>query len=151
MLPDDVFRAKLDRTIADLRRWSGALTDCARIDEEDAARYWRLAVRPLAIGACPVELILHHRQRCDVAIAEEAYEERAVAEFDLLLPLVEAIANGRVLTRVKKSANTGAALAVETQVRLAGGEVWQADRRLRPHTIPGPTILEDRWFLPYRR
>jgi len=151
MLPDDVFRAKLSRTIADLRQWSGALGDCAHIDEEDAARYWRLAVRPLAAGACPVELILHHRQRCDLAIAEESYEDRDVAEFDLLLPLVEAIGHGRVLTRLKKSANTGDALAVETHVRLAGGEIWQADRRLRPHTIPGPTILEDRWFLPYRR
>jgi hypothetical protein len=151
MLPDDVFRAKLDRTITDLRRWSGALTDCARIDEEDAARYWRLAVRPLAVGACPVELILHHRQHCDLAIADQAYEERAVAEFDLLLPLAEAIAAGRVLTRFKKSANTGASLAVETHVKLAGGEIWQADRRLRPNIIPGQTILEDRWFLPYRR
>jgi hypothetical protein len=151
MLPDDVFRTKLDRTITGLRQWSDALTDCARVEQEDAARYWRLAVRPLAAGACPLELILHHRQRCDLAIAEESYEERAVAEFDLLLPLVEAITNGRVLTRFKKSANTGAALAVETHVQLAGGEVWQATRRLRPHTIPGPTILEDRWFLPYRR
>ena len=108
-------------------------------------------MRPLAAGACPVELILHHRQRCDLAIGEESYEDRDVAEFDLLLPLVEAIAIGRVLTRLKTSANTGTALAIETRVKLAGGEVWQADRRLRPSAIPGPTILEDRWFLPYRR
>ena len=151
MLPDDVFRTRFDRTIADLRQWSGALTDCARVEAEDAARYWRLAVRPLAAGACPVELILHHRQRCDLAIGDESYEDRAVDEFDLLLPLVEAIAAGRVLTRLKTSANTGAALAIETHVKLAGGDVWRADRRLRPNTIPGPTILEDRWFLPYRR
>ena len=151
MLPDDVFRTKLDRTIAGLRQWSGTLGDCAHVEIEDAARYWRLAVRPLATGACPVELILHHRQRCDLAIGDESYEDRAVDEFDLLLPLTEAIAAGRVLTRHKKSANTGTALAIETHVRLPGGQVWQADRRLRPRTIPGPTILEDRWFLPYRR
>ena len=151
MLPDDVFRTKFERTIADLRRWSRALTDCARLEEEDAARYWRLAVRPAATGACPVELILHHRQRCDLAIGEESYEDRAVDEFDLLLPIAEAISAGRVLTRHKTSANTGAALAIETHVKLAGGQVWQADRRLRPRAVPGRTILEDRWFLPYRR
>jgi hypothetical protein len=151
MLPDDVFRTKFDRTIAGLRQWSGALSDCARIEEQDAARYWRLAVRPLAVGACPIELILHHRQRCDLAIGDESYEDRAVEEFDLLLPLAEAIAAGRVLTRHKSSANTGAALAIETHVRLADGQIWQADRRLRPRAVPGRTILEDRWFLPYRR
>jgi hypothetical protein len=151
MLPDDVFRTKLDRTIAALRRWSGALADCARVEEQEASRYWRLAVRPHAIGACPVEMILHHRQRCDLAIGNESYEDRAVEEFDLLLPLAEAIAAGRVLTRHKSSANTGAALAIETHVRLADGRTWQADRRLRPRAVPGRTILEDRWFLPYRR
>jgi hypothetical protein len=151
MLPDDVFRTKFDHTVSDLRQWSGALTDCARVEEEDAARYWRIAVRPLAAGACPLELILHHRQRCDLAIGEESYEDRAVDEFDLLLPIAEAIAAGRVLARHKTSANTGAALAIETHVRLADGQVWQADRRLRPRSVPGRTILEDRWFLPYRR
>ena len=151
MLPDDVFRTKLDRTIAALRQWSGALTDCARLEEQDASRYWRLAVRPLAVGACPVEMILHHRQRCDLAIGDESYEDRPVEEFDLLLPLAESIAAGRVLTRHKSSANTGAALAIETHVRLADGQIWQADRRLRPRAVPGRTILEDRWFLPYRR
>jgi hypothetical protein len=151
MLPDDVFRTKLDRTVAGLRQWSSTLGDCARIEEEDAARFWRLAVRPLAIGACPVELILHHRQRCDLAIGDEAYEDRAVDEFDLLLPLAEAIAAGRVLTRHKTSANTGAALTIETRVKLADGQIWRADRRVRPGAIPGPTVLEDRWFLPYRR
>ena len=151
MLPDDVFRTKFDRTVESLRRWSGALGDCARVEEESAARYWRIAVRPLAAGACPLELILHHRQRCDLAIGDESDEDRAVDEFDLLLPLAEAITAGRVLTRHKTSANTGAALAIETHVRLADGQVWQADRRLRPRSVPGRTILEDRWFLPYRR
>ncbi len=122
MLPDDVFRTKLDRTIASLRQWSAALSDCARIEEQDAARYWRLAVRPLAVGACPIELILHHRQRCDLAIGNESYEDRSVEDFDLLLPLAEAITAGRVLTRHKTSANTGAALAIETHVKLAGGQ-----------------------------
>jgi hypothetical protein len=151
MLPDDVFRSKFDRTIAGLRQWSSALGDCVRVEDEVAARYWRLAVRPLAVGACPLELILHHRQRCDLAIGDESYEDRPVDEFDLLLPLAEAVAAGRVLTRHKTSANTGTALAVETRIKLASGDIWQADRRLRPRTIPGPTILEDRWFLPYRR
>ncbi len=146
MLPDDVFRTKFDRTVEALRRWGGALGDCARVEEESAARYWRIAVRPLAAGACPLELILHHRQRCDLAIGDESYEDRAVDEFDLLLPLAEAITAGRVLTRQKTSADTGAALAIETlraprrRPSLAGRPTPALPLRPRPHD-PGRSLV----------
>ncbi len=50
MLPDDVFRAKRDRTIAALQQWHREIADCARIEEETAASFWRLAVTPFAAG-----------------------------------------------------------------------------------------------------
>ena len=152
MLPEDVFRARLDRAIAGLRQWRDAHADCVRAEEEETAGYWRLAVRPLAAGACPVEMVLHHQQTCDLAIGGEYYEDRSADEIERLLPLAEAIAAGRVLTRRQKSANTGACLAIGTHIRLPGGQVWQAERWLRPDIVtPRALIREDRWYLPYRR
>lgn len=152
MLPEDVFRAQLDRTIAALRRWRDAHADCVRAEEEETANYWRLAVRPLLAGACPIEMVLHHRQSCDLAIAGETYEDRPVDEIERLPPLAEAISAGRVLTRLQKSANTGACLAIATHIRPPDGLVWQAERWLRPDMpTPHAMIREDRWYLPYRR
>ena len=151
MLPDDVFRTKLDRTIADLRAWGQSVSDCAKVaDVQEKSHWWFVAI-PHARGACRFELILHHRQSIDIAIGSETYEDRPVDELDRLLALAEAIAAGRVYRRLRKSANTGAELAIETLVRLPGDEIWQADRWLHSGKPLGPSTLEDRWFLPYRR
>lgn len=151
MLPDDAFRAKRDRTIAALQQWQRALVDCARIEEEAAATFWRLAVSPFAVGACPFEVILHQRQICDLAIGPESYEGRSSDELDRLPAMAEAIAAGRVLTRTKSSAVSGLVLAVETEVRLADGQSWKADRWLVSGIKPGAMVRDDRWYLPYRR
>ncbi|HWV80705.1 MAG TPA: hypothetical protein VNZ50_04705 [Hyphomicrobiaceae bacterium] len=151
MLPDDVFRAKRDRTIAALQQWHRAIADCAHVEEEAAASFWRLAVTPLAAGACPFEVILHQRQTCDVAIGPESYENRTSDELDRLPVMAEAIAAGRVLTRSKASAMTGLVLAVETAIRLAEDQVWKAERWIVTGTRPATFVREDRWYLPYRR
>jgi hypothetical protein len=151
MLPDDVFRARLDRTVAGLRQWGQSISDCAKVAEVQESNHWWFVAIPHVTGACRFELILHHAQKYDLALGGEAYENRPVDELDRLLPLAEAVAAGRVLARHKTSANTGMPLAVETIVRLPDGEVWQADRWLRPLRLVGPTTLEDQWFLPYRR
>jgi len=150
MLPDDVFRAKRDRTIEALQKWRGALADCAHVEEEGAATFWRLAVSPFAAGACPFEVILHQRQACDLAIGPESYEKRSADEFDRLPAMADAIAAGHVLTRTKASTGTALLLAVETEVRLADGQVWKADRWL-VSGFKGAMLREDRWYLPYRR
>ncbi|MFN3745964.1 MAG: hypothetical protein ACK4TL_14785 [Hyphomicrobiaceae bacterium] len=151
MLPDDAFRAKRDRTIGALRQWQRAIADCAHGEEEAGATYWRLTISPLADGACPFEVILHDRQTCDLAIGPESYEGRSSDELDRLPAMAEAIAAGRVLTRTRRSALTGLVLAIETELQLANGETWKAERWLVPGINAGAMVREDRWYLPYRR
>lgn len=151
MLPDDVFRAKRDRTIAALQQWHRAIADCAHIEEQAATNFWRLAVMPFAAGACPFEVILHQRQTCDLAIGPESYENRTSDELDRLPSIAEAIASGRVLTRTKTSAMTGLAFAIETEIRFAEGQVWKAERWIVVGARPVAMTREDRWYLPYRR
>jgi len=151
MLPDDVFRAKRDSTVAALQAWSRAHADCAHTEEEAAGAYWRLAVVPFASGACPLEVILHQRQTCDLAIGPETYEDRPSDEFDRLPALAEAIAAGRVLTRTKSSAMTGLVLAIETEVRPANVEIWKADRWLVTGVRRSAILRDDHWYVPYRR
>ncbi len=151
MLPDDAFRAKRDRTIAALQQWQRKLSDCARIEEEAAATFWRLAVSPFATGACAFEVILHQRQVCDLAIGPESYESRPSDDLDRLPAMAEAVSAGRVLTRTKSSTGTGLLLAIETELRLADGQLWKADRWLVSGIKPGAMLREDRWYLPYRR
>ena len=151
MQPDDVFRARRDRAIAALQQWQRAIADCAHIEEQAAANFWRLAVTPFAAGACSFEVILHQRQTCDLAIGPESYENRTSDELDRLPAMAEAIAAGRVLTRSKASAMTGLVLAVETEIRLADGQVWKAERWIVMGTRPGALVREDHWYLPDRR
>jgi hypothetical protein len=151
MLPDDVFRAKRDHTIAALQQWQRAIAHCAHVEEQTAASFWRLAVTPLTVGACPLEVILHQRQTCDLAIGPESYENRTSDELDRLPAMAEAIAAGRVLTRTKSSAMTGLKLAIETEIRLADGQVWKAERWIVKGIRPGAMTRDDRWYLPYRR
>jgi hypothetical protein len=151
MLPDDVFRAKRDTTIAALRQWHGSIADCADIEEETAGSFWRLTVSPFAVGACPFEVILHQRQTCDLAIGPESYEGRPGDQLDHLPAMADAISAGRVLTRTKASTTTGLLLAIETEIRLAEGHAWKAERWLVSGIKPGTMLRESRWYLPYRR
>jgi hypothetical protein len=151
MQPDDVFRAKRDRAIAALQQWQRSIADCAHIEEQAAPSFWRLAVTPFAPGACSFEVILHQRQTCDLAIGPESYENRTSDELDRLPAMAESIAAGRVLTRSKASAMTGLVLAVETEIRLADGQVWKAERWIVMGTRPGALLRDDHWYLPYRR
>lgn len=151
MLPDDVFSAKRDRTIAALQQWHRGITDCAHVEEEAAGNFWRLAITPFTASACPFEVILHQRQTCDLAIGPESYENRTSDELDRLPAMAEAIAAGRVLTRTKSSAVTGLTVAIETEIRLADGQVWRAERWIVMGTRSNALVREDRWYLPYRR
>ncbi len=151
MLPEDVFRTRLDRTIADLRRWGQGVSDCAKVAEVQEARHWWFVAIPHARGACRFELVLHHNQTFDIAFDHEPYENRPVEELDQLLSIAESTAAGRVFRRFRRSANTDTRLAIETIVRLPGDQRWHADRWLVPSKPLGPTTLDDRWFLPYRR
>jgi hypothetical protein len=154
MLPDDLFRSRLQTTITALKYWAPSIADAARVEESETGNFWKIAVAPFLAKACPFELILHFDQHYDVAIDDESYEALPIESFDLFLPFVEAIADGRVVQRHWVSHFTGLQRSVETLVMLAGGDIW---REMRGETAGLPpldddgTELSEKRFLPYRR
>jgi hypothetical protein len=154
MLPDDVFRSRLQTTITALRYWAPSIADAARIEEAESGSFWKIAVAPRLAQACPFELILHFDQRYDLAIGEETYESLPIESFDLFLPFVEAIAEGEVVQRHWVSRLTGLERSVETLVTLVGGGIWRegrGDAHEMPTLEDDGTELRERRFLPYRR
>ncbi len=59
MLPDDVFRSRLQATIMALRYWAPSIADAARLEDTETSDYWKIIVTPAMASACPFELILH--------------------------------------------------------------------------------------------
>jgi len=154
MLPDDVFRARLQTTITALKYWAPSIADAARIEETESGNYWKITVVPRLANACSFELILHFDQRYDLAIGEEAYEGLPIESFDLFLSFVEAVAAGNVVQRHWVSRLTGLERSVETIVTLAGGGIWheaRGDARGLPSLEDDGTELRERRFLPYQR
>ena len=154
MLPDDVFRSRLQTTITALSYWAPSIADTARIDERESGNFWKLAVAPKLGRACPFELILHFDQRYDLAIAQESYERLPIQSFEIFLPFVEAVADGSVVQRHWISRFTGLERCVETLVTLANGYIWREARgelHLTPTLEDDGTELRERRFLPYRR
>ncbi len=156
MLPDDLFRSRLQTTITALKYWAPSIADAARIEESETGNYWKIAVTPFLAKACPFELILHFDQHYDVAVGEESYESLPIESFDIFLPFVEAIADGRVVQRVWVSHLTGLERSVETLVMLADGGIWREARGTTlgtglPSLDDDGTELREKRFLPYRR
>ena len=46
MLPDDVFRDRLEATLVEVEAWATRTRDCASIDVMASPRYWRMVVLP---------------------------------------------------------------------------------------------------------
>lgn len=155
MLPDDVFRTRLEATAADLALWAESVHDAADVVVSDGPGFWRLAVTPHVAGACPFELLLRADQKMDMTVAGETYEDRPVPPLDRLPVFVRAIEEGRVVERHWQSLDTGTPAVVETIVSPATGEAWRDEHLLvseRPATAPAPRLCKrDRHFLPYRR
>lgn len=154
MLPDDVFRSRLQSTITALRYWAPSIADAAHIEETETGNYWKIIVEPALAQACAFELILHFDQRYDLAIGEETYESLPIETFEIFVPFVEAIAKGSVVQRHWISRLTGLERSVETLVTLPGGGIWR-EAHGEPHLMPSleddGTELRERRFLPYRR
>jgi hypothetical protein len=154
MLPDDLFRSRLQTTITALKYWAPSIADSARVEENETGNYWKLSVVPRLANACPLEIILHFDQRYDLAVGGETYESLPIESFDIFMPFVEAVADGRVVQRRWVSRLTGLERSVETLVTLAGGGIW---RETRGTSTPLPpldddgTELKEKSFLPYRR
>jgi hypothetical protein len=154
MLSDDAIRSRLQATVESLRYWVPTIADVADTSEREGLDGWTLVISPRVAGACPVQVTLHPAQRFDLVIAGESYEGRTAASFDLILPLLEAITEGRIVQRHWISTATGAVRAIETIVRLADGSVWRDGRTIEPVATIIPreaTERHDRHFVPYRR
>jgi hypothetical protein len=154
MLPDDLFRSRLQTTITALKYWAPSIADAAHVEETETGNFWKIAVGPLMANACAFELILNFDQHYDIAIGEESYEGLPIESFDVFLPFVEAIADGRVVQRRWVSRLTGLERSVETLVMLAGGGIWREARGTSvalPSLDDDGTELRERRFLPYRR
>jgi len=154
MLPDDVFRSRLQSTITALRYWAPSIADAAHVEEAETGSYWKMIVAPALAQACAFELILHFDQRYDLAIGDESYENLPLESFDVFLPFVEAVADGSVVQRRWISRLTGLERSVETLVTMGGGGIWR-EARGEPHLMPtledDGTELRERRFLAYRR
>jgi hypothetical protein len=151
MLADDIFRPKLEETIAALEEWAKQMGQFAQVERSETN--WRIKVLPPIPNACPCELILRRDQRFELAIGEETYEDHPVRNLDLFLPMLQAVVAGNVSTRRWISSATGLEYQVETVVSLPDGTSWRADRRnpLAPHPPEINLECEARQYLPYFR
>jgi hypothetical protein len=154
MPADDTHRLKLQQVIASLKAWTGFVADVARVEVAEVGQAWRIALQPQAAHACPMEIVLDGAStRCDLRVASETYEDWPLPSLDIVLPLIEAVAEGKVVTRRTSSATTGMPLGVTTLIRLADGRLLEsshdrsADRELSAEAIQ----IRDTHYLPYRR
>lgn len=148
MLAHDVYQQSFDAATRALEAWAETQRDVAGIDLEHGADFWRLRMTPHAVNGCPVEIILHLRQRADLMIGPETFEDRGIADFSIYGKLLEAIAAGRVTIERWDSVATGAVEKIETIVRLADGATWIERRDVSAVKDAVKTV---RHFVPYRR
>lgn len=153
MQSHDTYRLKLQQTTASLAAWSGFVADVARVEAGAAGNGWRLALTPLAVGACPIEIVLDGREPiCDVRVGALTVEDWRLPSLDLVLPLVEAVVEGRVVVRRRYSALTGAPLSVNTHVMLADGSSIVLPLSCTEEGAQLDNVVRrDLHFLPYRR
>lgn len=153
MLPDDVYRSRLQAAIEGLRYWIPTVSDVANVAEREGEGYWKIQVTPAAANACPFELVLRTDQRHDLVIGGETFEDLPTRSLDVFVPLAEAIAEGRVMQCRWLSAATGAQTAIETIVTLSDGREWSSARMLTPLASdhPDAVIAKARHFVPYHR
>jgi hypothetical protein len=53
MLPDDVFRDRLEQTLVEVEKSVTGMRDCAAVDVTASPRYWSVVVLPFLAPACP--------------------------------------------------------------------------------------------------
>ena len=152
MLPDDVYRSRLEAAIAGLRYWIPTVSDVARVAEHTGDGYWKLSLVPHAAGACPFEFVLRNDQKHDVVIAGEVFEDLPTPSLEVFTHLADAIAQGRVVQCHWRSAATDIESAVETIVMLADGREWSRARYLTRMVDDNPDgfIATEHHFAPYR-
>ena len=149
MLPDDVFRHRLEQTLVEIEASAARLRECAAVSVTAKPNYWRAIVMPNLAAACPFDLMICADQTFNLKLANEAYTRLPVDRFELFPHLVRAIEAGQVEKISKYSTMTDALVAVAMRVALAPGWDWIEERRL------SPASTAEEWrthrYLPYRR
>lgn len=152
MLSEDTYRQKLRELAASVRAWSGFIADVARVEIGEDGGHLRIRMEPRASRACPVELLIDDRQPvCDLTIAGETYEGWQLPRLEAVLPMLEAVAAGRVITRHATSAATRIGYGVSTEIRLADGtSLTPASNGVAGS--PGEHVeMRNTHYLPYRK
>jgi hypothetical protein len=150
----DTHRLKLQQLAASLKAWSGFVADVARVEAHDVGRGWRLSLQPEAAGACPLELVLDGEEAsCDLRVGSQVVEGWRLPSLDIVLPMVEAVAEGRVVTHRTFSAVTGLPIGVVTEVTLADGRKIELPARDAATEQNEASAVEtrDRHYVPYRK
>jgi len=148
MYSDDVYRARVRATIADLEEALASLSTVAALDIDLSGQGARVMLTPHAIGACPVELMLRADQHYDIALGSAIYEDCPIERLEFFKPLILAIAEGRVVQRHHISAHTGVQSGFETIVSMPFGSEWRKGQG--PGSM-ADVYARDQHYLPYRR
>jgi hypothetical protein len=153
MLSDDVFKTQLRATVTGLEVWLVTLRSFVAIDVTGDEATWRVSVVPQVPEACPFELVLRMDQHFDMAIGAEIYEDQPIETLAAFQPLLSAIADGRVVTRLLSTAATATVVRVETIVSPADGSVWTRARSVASVRAfaSGDLVRHDRHYAPYAR
>jgi hypothetical protein len=149
MLPDDVFRDRLEQTLLEIEAHIIKTRDVAAVDVAASARYWRIVVRPFLPQACPFELLINSDQKFSLTLVNETFENLPVERLDLFPALVRAIEAGRVDKIEMLDAKTGFLARTAMRVELAPGWDWLGEHQV------GPPADSEEWrthrYLAYRR
>jgi hypothetical protein len=149
MLPDDVFRDRLEQSLVEVENSLARMRDYAVVDVNASQRYWHVVVTPMFAPACPFELIVKSDQKFGLKLADETFEDRPVEHFELFPQLVRAIESGQVDKISKFNAMTDALVGIEMCVTLGPGWHWRGERRIA-HS-PSSEEWRTHRYLPYRR
>jgi hypothetical protein len=154
MLPDDVFRVRLEETLIELESWAAAMRECADIEITASEQYWHMTVNPWLKRACPFELLIDSKQTFALALNAEAYDNAPIDQFDLFPKLARAIASGRVEKIETRNALTGILIAIAMRVEIAEGWDWIGHRIVLERsldTLGQEEVCETSRYLPYQR
>ncbi|MEZ5843026.1 MAG: hypothetical protein R3D27_04760 [Hyphomicrobiaceae bacterium] len=151
LLSAEAFAARLRETARALTHFATTLSPFAEARTSEADGYWRLTLAPRAANACPLDLFLRFDQLVDIAIGPEVAEDLAAGDLALYPRIVSAVTEGRVVTRNRQAAATGAILGVETRITLDDGTLWHHERPTAIAHLLGavPVIDCDNHYVPY--
>jgi hypothetical protein len=151
MLPDDAFRRAFDEMAKDLVAWTGSYSDVASVECEASGDAVRLSLKPHASTACALEFMLHRpSQSYDVQFANSDMWEDipVVGAPQALMPVLQAVTDGQILTRELISSATG-------KHRDRGVIVTPPSSPPRTYGLSGyrddASLVKDRHWAPYRR